>query len=252
MGESGLEFPSVSIYGLPVSKMGRAQTVEYLTRAVERRVCCQVVTVNPIMVMAALNRPDFMRAMKQADLIVPDGTGVVWAARYVGNPVSERVAGFDLMHDLLEAGQLRGWRVYLLGASPDVVRAANESLTARYPGVRFEGLRIGYFSAEQDGEVIGRIREAAPDLLFVARSMEGQEPWIAKHRGELNIPVMMGVGGSFDVISGKLKRAPRLFQKLRLEWFYRLLQEPWRFRRMLDLPKFVFKVMRDKEHVQNN
>jgi N-acetylglucosaminyldiphosphoundecaprenol N-acetyl-beta-D-mannosaminyltransferase len=118
-----------------------------------------------------------------------------------------------------------------------------------YPGIRLVGCKDGYFSEEQDEEVIAEIREAAPDLLFVGRSADKQEPWIAKYKNRLGVPVVMGVGGSFDVLSGKLKRAPVLFQRLHLEWFFRLLQEPWRYKRMLALPKFVMKVIREKDKV---
>ena len=241
--------PTVSIYGIPVSTMTMEQTVEYLTEAVRQKKAHQVITANPIMVMAALRDPEYMEVMKSADLIVPDGAGLVWAAKYVGRPVSERVPGIDLMQELLRAGERMGWKVYFLGASPDVMAKAVDRLRARYPRLHIVGWRDGYFDASQDEEVIRAIREAEPDLLFVGRSQDKQEPWIYRYREVLNVPVMMGVGGSFDVISGRLKRAPALFQKLRLEWLYRLLQEPWRYKRMLDLPRFVWKIIRDKKNV---
>ncbi|MBD0384285.1 WecB/TagA/CpsF family glycosyltransferase [Paenibacillus sedimenti] len=241
--------PKVRIYGVPVSKMGMKQTVAYLTDAIEQRQPHQIITANPIMVMAAQEDPAYLRMMQEAELIVPDGTGVVWAANYVGEPVAERVPGYDLLHELMKVGEPKGWKVYLLGASSDVIQAAADRLKALYPGIELVGVRDGYFGADQDAEVIADIVQAAPDLLFVGRSAANQEPWIAKYKEQLAVPVMMGVGGSFDVLSGKLKRAPLMFQKLRLEWFYRLLQEPWRYKRMLILPKFALKVMREKEKV---
>jgi len=117
----------------------------------------------------------------------------------------------------------------------------------QYPGADFVGYRDGFFGPEQDQEVVASIREKKPHLLFVARSADNQDMWIHQHRGQLDIPLMMGVGGSIDVVSGKAKRAPRLFQKLRLEWFYRLAKEPFRYKRMLALPKFVWKVLRGHE-----
>lgn len=241
--------PKVRIYGVPISKMSMDQTVAYLTNVIEQRQPHQVITANPIMVMAAQDDPAYLSMMQRAELIVPDGTGVVWAAKYVGEPVVERVPGYDLIHELMKVGESKSWKVYLLGASNEVIQAAAEKLRTVYPGIKLVGVRDGYFKDEHDAEVIQDIVDAAPDLLFVGRSAANQEPWIGKYKQQIGVPVMMGVGGSFDVLSGKLKRAPVLFQKLRLEWFYRLMQEPWRYKRMLLLPKFALKVMSDKEKV---
>lgn len=250
MNSTGRTFSKVSIFGVPFSKMDMQATVDYLTSAIAQRQVIQVVTANPIMVMSAVESPEYMAMMKRAELIVPDGTGVVWAANYVGNPVAERVPGFDLLHKLMKVGEHHGWKVYLLGTAPDTVSETYEKLKHQYPKVQFVGFRDGFFDEAEDAQVIADIRKAAPDILFVARSANNQEPWIDRYKNQLSVPIMMGVGGSFDVIAGKVKRAPSLFQKLRLEWFYRLLQEPWRYKRMLVLPKFAVKVMREKENVQ--
>ena len=239
------DYPAVPIFGLPFSKMDMARTVDYLARRIEERRTTQVVTGNPIMVMAALERPDYYRVMEQAELIVPDGAGIVWASRLAGDPVPERVAGFDLLHELMRLGERRRWSAYLLGARQDVVEEAARRLQERYPLVRIAGFRNGYFGPEEDAAVIAAIREAAPDLLFVARdALTTQEPWIARYKHELGVPVMMGVGGSFDVIAGRTKRAPALFQRLGLEWLYRLLRQPSRAGRMAALPRFALKVLR--------
>ncbi|KRF33972.1 WecB/TagA/CpsF family glycosyltransferase [Paenibacillus sp. Soil787] len=246
---SANDVPKVRIYGVPISKMSMDQTVAYLTNVIEQRQPHQIITANPIMVMAAQEDSAYLSMMQRAELIVPDGTGVVWAAKYVGEPVVERVPGYDLIHELMKVGESKGWKVYLLGASNEVIQAAAEKLRTTYPRIKLVGVRDGYFKDEQDAEVIRDIVDAAPDILLVGRSAANQEPWIGKYKQQIGVPVMMGVGGSFDVLSGKLKRAPVLFQKLRLEWFYRLIQEPWRYKRMLLLPKFAIKVMRDKEKV---
>lgn len=236
----------VTIFGVPFSKRGMQETVQYLTNVISTRKPHQVITANPIMVMAALEDPAYKQMMQQAELIVPDGSGVVWASRVGGDPLVERVAGYDLLHELMKQGERHRWKVYLLGASPEVVQETAKRLKAQYPGTEIVGYRDGYFGMEQDDEVIAEIRKTSPDLLFVARGADTQEPWIAKYKDRLAIPVMMGVGGSFDVISGRTKRAPKVFQKLRLEWLYRLLKEPTRFRRMLALPKFVVRVLRER------
>lgn len=241
-----LTLSHVSIYGIRVSKLNMQQTVEYLVQAIENRQTTQVITANPIMLMTALEQPAYRAMMQRAELIVPDGAGLVWAASYVGEPVAEKVAGIDLMHQLLAIGENKAWRIFLLGASPEVIQITADKLRARYPQLQLVGVRDGYFTESDDAAVISQIREAAPDILLVGRSADKQEPWIDQHKAGLGVPVIMGIGGSFDVLSGKLKRAPKIFIRLRLEWFYRLLQEPWRYRRMLLLPKFVVKVIRDK------
>ncbi|MFC0212925.1 WecB/TagA/CpsF family glycosyltransferase [Paenibacillus chartarius] len=229
--------------------MNMRDTVSYLTDVIERGEPNQVVTANPIILMTGLDNPSYMKMLRDAELVVPDGAGLVWAAGYVGEPVAERVAGYDLMHELMKAGNSRGWKVYLLGAAPGIADAAADKIRAMYPGIQIVGCRDGFFKDEEDEAVIAHVAAAAPHILLVARGANNQDPWIAKYKKRLGVPVMMGVGGSFDVLSGRLKRAPKLFQRLRLEWFYRLLQEPARYKRMLILPKFALKVMRDKENV---
>lgn len=245
-----MDIPKVNIFGVAVSKWDMGQTVHYLTKAICDRKPHQVVTVNPIMIMAALDNPEYLAMLQRAEFIIPDGAGVEWAARYVGNPVAERIAGIDLLHRLLAEGERHGWKVFLLGASPEVIAAAAEKLHRQYPGITMAGFRDGYFQASEDREILQEIVRANPDILLVGRSADKQEPWIDRYKHKLNVPVMIGVGGSFDVISGKLKRAPKLFRRLHLEWFYRLMQEPWRYKRMLALPKFVLKIIREKENVQ--
>lgn len=241
--------PTVPIFGIRVSKVDMAATVSFLTEAVHTREPHQVITANPIMVMAALENPAYMEIMKSAELVVPDGTGVVWAAGYCREPVAERVAGFDLLHELLRQGERYSWKVYLLGSTPEVIQETARRLQLQYPGIIIAGYRDGFFRPEEDEEVVEEIVAAGPDLLFVARGADSQEPWIAKYKSQLAVPIMMGVGGSFDVISGKSRRAPKLFQSLRAEWLYRLLKEPTRYKRMLALPKFAVKVLREKDKV---
>lgn len=241
--------PTVSVFGVAVSKWGMKETVAYLTEAVSARQPHHIITANPIMMMAAIENPKYKAMMQSAELIVPDGNGLVWAARKGGDPVKERVPGYELLHELMKQGERLGWKVYLVGAAPDVIKETARRLALQYPGTEIVGYRDGYFSTEEDREVITGIVKTAPDLLFVARGADTQEPWIAKYKDELQVPVMMGVGGSFDVISGRAKRAPMIFRKLRLEWLYRLLKEPTRFRRMLALPKFAVRVMREKENL---
>lgn len=241
--------PTSSIFGIPVSKLGMEDTVTYLTGVVQSRTPHQVITANPIMVMAALEDPKYKEIFINAEFVVPDGTGVVWAAQRGGSPVTERVAGFDLLHELMKQGEDKGWRIFLLGSTPEVIQETASRLQLQYPGTEIVGYRDGYFGPDQDREVIEQIKAVTPDILFVARASDTQEPWIARYKTELAVPIMMGVGGSFDAISGKTKRAPKWMQNMRMEWLYRLLKEPTRYRRMLALPKFAVKVLREGENL---
>ncbi|NGZ76140.1 WecB/TagA/CpsF family glycosyltransferase [Saccharibacillus alkalitolerans] len=249
--EAGIgQIPVTSILGVEVSKLDMRSTVDVLERAVASGKPHQIITANPIMIMAALESEDNMRAMREAELIVPDGAGVVWAAEEFGDPVAERVAGFDLLQELMKRGEQLGWSAYLLGAAEEVVQEAASRLQKQYPKVRIAGVRNGYFGESENAEIIANIREAKPDLLFVARDAKTQEPWIARYKEEIGVPVIMGVGGSFDVISGKTKRAPVFMQKLRLEWFYRLAKEPSRLPRMMALPRFMQTVKKAKKSMK--
>ncbi|WP_098749215.1 WecB/TagA/CpsF family glycosyltransferase [Paenibacillus sp. EZ-K15] len=242
-------FPTVSVFEIPFSKLSMKDTVKFLTEAVQSRQPHHVITANPIMVMTAVNHPEYKQMMQNAEIIVPDGTGIVWAASVGGEPLEGRVTGFELLHELLKVGETYRWKFFLLGTTSEVIQEAAERLQMQYPAAIICGYRDGFFGPDEDAAVIEQIRAASPDILFVARGADTQEPWIAQHKQSLQVPVVMGVGGSFDIISGKLKRAPKVFQKLRLEWFYRLLKEPTRYKRMLALPKFVVKVLREKENV---
>ncbi|MBX6394604.1 MAG: WecB/TagA/CpsF family glycosyltransferase [Alicyclobacillaceae bacterium] len=197
----------------------------------------QVVTANPEMVMRARRDPVVARVVREADLVVADGIGVVMAASWMGTPLPERVTGADLAERLLETAQGLGWRVYLLGASPASLGGALAELRRRYPRVTWEG-RHGYFDAEGEREIVAHIRRVRPHLLLAGMGAPRQDLWIAAHR-DLPVGAAIGIGGMIDVWSGTVKRAPEVWQNLRLEWFYRLCRQPSRLRRQLVLPQFA-------------
>jgi N-acetylglucosaminyldiphosphoundecaprenol N-acetyl-beta-D-mannosaminyltransferase len=236
------------LFGLSFVKWTMKQTIERLTERVQQRQFTHVITGNPIMVMAGLEDANYMQQLQSADVIVPDGAGIVWASRKLNDPVQERVAGFDLMHELLAVGETLGWKVFLLGTDPLTIRTAEANLKARFPRIQWVGIQDGFFKTDQDPAILARLQSLKPDLLFVARSAALQEPWIAQYREQLGATLVMGVGGSFDVIAGKLKRAPRIWIALRLEWLYRLFQEPWRYKRMLGLPLFMQRIYQEKRN----
>ena len=168
-----------------------------------------------------------------------DGAGVLWAAKVLDLPLRERVPGVDLTQAICEMAAREGYGVYFLGAAPGVAEKAAAVLRGRFPGLRVVGTHDGYFPPEEEERLVEEIRAARPDVLFVALGMPKQEQWIRKHQERLGVPVLMGVGGSFDVISGNLPRAPQWMQNFGLEWLYRVYLEPQRLPRLLALPRFV-------------
>jgi N-acetylglucosaminyldiphosphoundecaprenol N-acetyl-beta-D-mannosaminyltransferase len=174
---------------------------------------------------------ELKRACLAGDLIVPDGMSVVWASRMAGVPFPQRVAGVDLMARLLDAGARRGLRAYFLGAKPAVVSRLAELCARDHPGLEVVGYRDGYFSADQHAAIVEDIRSRAPHLLFVGMPSPFKETWCERNRQRLDVPLIMGVGGSFDVLAGHVRRAPLWVQSLGMEWSWRLLMEPrkmWR------------------------
>lgn len=204
----------------------------------------QVATPNPEIVYVAQFDPEFRRLLNRADLVTPDGTGIVWATRQVGQPVPERVTGVELAEAVMERAARAGFKLYFLGAAPGVAEEAARRLRELYPGLQVVGVHHGYFKPDDEPEVLDSIRQAHPDLLFTGLGSPKQERWIAGHQPLLQVPVAMGLGGSFDVWAGRVPRAPQLMRRLHLEWLFRLGREPRRFWRMLALPKFVLAVRR--------
>ncbi|GAB6931789.1 WecB/TagA/CpsF family glycosyltransferase [Calditerricola satsumensis] len=236
---------AVSILGVSFSDRTMDETVALLVRAVEDGRTVHVVTANPEIVMQARRNPDYAAAVRGADLIVPDGVGILIGARLLGRAIPERVAGYDLLHRLMAEADRRRWRVFLLGATPEANEGALRALQRQYPGAVYVGHHHGYFGPDEEEAVVRRIEDARPHLLFVSLGVPRQELFIARHKHRFT-GVCMGTGGSFDVLAGKVKRAPLLWQRLGLEWLYRLIQEPWRWRRMLDLPRFLWAVVRQR------
>ncbi len=235
----------IRILGIRVDEYDMTQSLDLIGAFVAqgREELHQVVTINPEGVWLAVNDPALAAIMEQAALITPDGNGVLWAARQLGTPLKERVAGIELMENICRRAAEQGWRVYLLGAKPGVAQAAGEKLMEKYPGLRIAGCDNGYFR-DREEQAIAAVREAEADVLFAALGMPYQEQWLYQHRQELGCAVAVGVGGSFDVIAGLVKRAPALWQKLKLEWLWRLLSDPKRWRRYLVIPRFMRAVKR--------
>ncbi len=224
---------SVTILGVPIHAVTRAETLTWMSDAVERRVPRQVCTTNPEFLMTARRDPEFRAVLRASDLNIPDGIGLVWAARWLGERLPERVAGSDLVGEIADLAARSGWRLYLLGAAPGVAEKAAAVLRAAYPGLTIAGTESGSPRPEDAERLIAGVVAAQPDVLFVAYGAPAQDKWIAAHRERLNVPVSIGVGGSFDFLAGLTPRAPRWIQRLGLEWLYRLARQPWRARRIV-------------------
>ena len=237
---------SVRILGARVDDATYGDLLEMVDASVDSGKPHHVITVNVEMLVAAHDDPAFGAVLASADLNVADSVGVMLAARLLGRPLRERVTGSDGIHRLAAHSARMGYRLYLLGAAPGVAELAAENLQAASPSLRVAGTYAGSPRVSDEYDIIQRIRAANPDLLLVAYGVPAEEKWIARNRSRLGVPVMVGVGGAFDFAAGVTKRAPGWMQRLGLEWLYRLVSEPWRWRRQLALPRFCLLVLGQK------
>ena len=235
---------SVRVLGVRVDRVTTEQALHMMERFIAERRPHQVVTLNPEFVIKAQHNAEFRVTLEEADLALPDGAGLLWAARLLGRPLLERVTGSDIVPLIAEMSARQGYRLYLLGAAPGVAEKAAETLKRNYPGLQIVGAYAGSPDPAEEDEIIARIVAASPDFLFVAYGAPWQDLWIHRNLRRLGVPVCMGIGGTLDFIAGVAVRAPRWMRKVGLEWLHRLLRQPWRWRRMLALPQFTYLVMR--------
>ena len=241
---------SAYILGVRVDRVSEAQALDIIDQRIASRKdsgnhlpCHQIVTVNTEFVMAAQKNTEFCQAINSAALTLADGIGVVWATRYVGCPAPERITGTDTLVALTKRCALKGYRLYLLGAAPGVAEQAGEKLQALAPGLQIAGAFAGSPTPSEEEAIIERIHAASVDILCVAYGAPAQDLWIYRNLSRLPAAVAMGVGGAYDFLSGRQRRAPRIMQRMGLEWLYRLYREPWRWKRMLALPRFFVTVL---------
>jgi N-acetylglucosaminyldiphosphoundecaprenol N-acetyl-beta-D-mannosaminyltransferase len=229
------------VFDIDISKLDLLESANLVNKWLSQDKKRQVVTANSEMLYLAYKDKEFKNILQNADMVTPDGVGSVWAAKTLDTAVKERVAGYDLLRKILEVSRAK---VFLLGAKDEVVKSAARKIGKQYQEIDVVGYKDGYFV--DDELVIKEINSLEPDIIFVALGCPRQEIWISKNLEKLNVKVAMGVGGSFDVIAGIVKRAPIIWQKLGVEWLYRLIKQPSRFTRMLALPKFVYIVLKMK------
>lgn len=237
----------VEILGVNVNSLTMAQAVEAVQQFIAEKKVALVATANAEMLMRSTQDEELKDILNQADLVVPDGAGTVWAAGHLGEPMPERVAGFDLAQELMREAPARGDRIYFFGSAPGVADKAKAKAEELYPGIQVVGTCNGFFTEADEPGIIAEIKAARPDILLAALGVPKQEKWLKKHMQELQVPVSIGVGGTLDVMAGVMERAPLWMQKAKLEWLFRGLKQPSRAGRLLALPKFVLKVVASKK-----
>jgi N-acetylglucosaminyldiphosphoundecaprenol N-acetyl-beta-D-mannosaminyltransferase len=239
-----------TLLGVPIDPLTEAEAVEWVARAVAEGRPYMVISVNPERIMHAGRDPAFGAVLRGADLALADGAGVVWAARRLGRLLPERVAGVDFVRALAARGAGQGWRFFFLGGGPGVAEAAGRALREAYPGFVLAGSHAGSPDPLSDAATIEAVRASGAQLLFLAYGAGAEEAWLARNLAASGASIGMGVGGAFDFISGRVRRAPSWMRNWGLEWLYRLSREPWRWRRMIALPRFVIRVMREGRQSQ--
>jgi N-acetylglucosaminyldiphosphoundecaprenol N-acetyl-beta-D-mannosaminyltransferase len=233
---------ALQILGVRIDDVDADEMLAALARFVDEGGPHQISTVNTEFLIAARRDPEFASVLRQTSLNVPDSAGILWAARWLGHPLRERVTGSDGIYRVAQLCAARGFRLYLLGAAPGVAEQVARGLAARYPGLCVCGAASGSYASAFEDEIAARIRAAHADVLLVAYPSVPQEKWIARNMHKTGAAVSMGVGAAFDFVAGVQRRAPTWMQRLGLEWLYRLLGEPRRWRRMLALPQAAWLV----------
>ena len=224
--------------GVSFDNVTLEEAVEIGCRLMDEPGSHYVVTPNSEIVYACREQPALTDVLNGASLVLPDGIGVVYASRILKKPLKQKVAGIEFGSAMLSIAAQRGWTVYLLGSKPGVAEEAARRLCEEYPGLLVVGTADGYF--KEDAPVIEKISALKPDLLFVCLGAPKQEYWMAKNAQATQARLLLGLGGSLDIYSGNSQRAPDIWVRLGLEWAYRLVKEPWRIRRQMNLPKFLF------------
>lgn len=236
---------SITVLGVRVDDVTMAEALARMDDFMQEPRVHQVVTVNPEFIVAAQKDAEFARVLQESDLNLPDGANLLRAAQAQGTPLRERVAGTDFVWYLSGVAAQLGWKIFLLGGRGGVGGLAAARLQARYRNLKIAGLFEGSPAARDEHEVIARVNESGADILFVAYGAPAQDLWIYRHRDQLkNVRVALGVGGAFDYIAKKIRRAPKLMQDLGLEWLFRLVRQPWRARRQWALVVFTLRMMR--------
>jgi len=241
-----IEPKRVEILGVPVDCLTMEAALERVDNLVTGNKPAAIIAVNSEKVIRAKKDPKLLKQLTNAGLLIPDGIGIVWAARILGLGYMERVPGSDLMPRICERTVQKDHKLFLFGGSPAVNEQAVAVLRARYPGIQIVGNQHGYINKEDIPNLIKNINHSGAEILFVALGSPSQEQWIASHLSKLNVKICQGVGGTFDVISGYVARAPAIIRKTNLEWLYRVIVQPRKLPRAILNIKFAYLVITEK------
>ena len=238
------------LWGVRVDNISLNYAISQVQHWIATKAGAQVI-VTPDALAALRSRTDarYREIIRQAGLVLPDGAGLIAALKLVDSAVQERIPGIEFTEHLCKRAVYEGWRIWLFGGEPGVAEKAAAVLSQKYPGLQIAGTRNGFFKNEEIPAICAEIKKSGADILFAGLGVPKQEYWLADHLAETGATVGMGIGGSMDVLSGKLARAPKFWQKIGMEWLYRTIQEPWRWRRIAKLPVFVFYVLLTVVHL---
>lgn len=248
----------IKIFGVKIHNTTLADVTDVLREYLKGDKISVIYTPNTEIVMAAKDDEDLKNLLNKADLIIPDGIGLIYGSRIKKKPLKERVTGFDTSMKLLDIANENSYSIFLLGGKEGVSKIAAENIEKDYTNIKIAGYQHGYFKGshlglvdhEEEKEILHRINKANPDIIFVGLGFPMQEKWIDKNKDRLNSRVIIGNGGVIDILAGNAKRAPQIYQDLGLEWFYRLMKNPSRIKRQMAIPKFMLQVLFGKDVIQ--
>lgn len=245
----------VLLFGVPINRINCQQVLEHFDQFIDKKQPHVIITPDTLAILRARKDRQYLEITQKADLVTPDGAGILWATAMLDMPLAERITGIDLINYICRLAVQKNYRLYLLGARKEIIEKAGNNLKVKFPGINIVGSHHGYFSENTAGDdyglneeegIIQEIKDKRPDFLLVGMGVPKQEFWIFKHKDELGVPVCIGIGGSFDVLSGNIPRAPFWMQKHGMEWMFRLFKEPKRIKRTISLPYFMWLIILGK------
>lgn len=249
---------TLSIFGVNIDKLTQIEVVDKIQQFLKDKETRTIYTPNTEIVMIAKEDEKLKNILNHGDIVIPDGIGLIYGARLKKKNLPERVTGCDISYEILRLANDEGYSVYLLGGQEGVAKEAGKNILDQYPNVKLAGVQNGYFKGAHIGQpghqeelgILHNINQSKADILFVGLGAPKQEIWIDENKDKLNCKVIIGNGGTVDILSGRIKRAPEVYQKLGLEWLYRLVKEPSRIKRQMLLPKFIIQVIFSKDAVK--
>lgn len=249
---------SIKIFGLKIHNTTLKETTNLIEEYLKGDTLRVIYTPNTEIVMESKDNDKLKELLNKGDLIIPDGIGLIYGSRIKKKPLTERVTGFDTSMKMLDIAEENGYSIFLLGGEEGVAKTASDNIKKGYPNVKvlghhhgfFKGSHLGLLDHEEELAIVNEINNLNPDIIFVGLGFPKQEMWIDANRNRLNGRVIIGNGGVMNILAGNAKRAPEIFQKLGLEWFYRLIKEPSRIKRQMALPKFMFHILFSKDIIK--